>query len=79
MSRLGHEIVAGRVAIEQALFFHFRLTIREISSILNVKYSTVYWNVWRTKAAVIPWSMRKHKAEAIQAAACFVPQSRQVE
>ena len=65
-NRTGVEIVGGRVAQQQALFFHFGLTMREISRRMGVAYSTVYWNVWRGE--VIPWAMRKHKAEAIEAA-----------
>lgn len=68
MSRQGSEIIAGPTAIQQALFFHFRLTLREIATAMNVKYTTVYSSVWR-QTSVMPWEIRKHKSEAIAAAA----------
>lgn len=67
----GHERIAGRAAIQQALFFHYGLTMREIATLLGLKYTTVYWNVWRLvgkETALLPWNARKHKAEAIRAA-----------
>lgn len=70
LSRQGSEIIAGPTAIQQALFFHFRLSIREIATITGVQYHTVYGSVWKRSGnnRAYPWEVRKHKDEAIEAA-----------
>lgn len=74
MSRQGSEIIAGTTAIQQALFFHYGLSMRDIANAMNLQYTTVYTNVWRRndRCRSYPWSLRKHKHEAIAAAGAVV-------
>lgn len=57
----------GTVAIQQALFFHFRLTIRQISALVQRRYNTVHSNV-TGYIGQMPWWRRQNKELAIEAA-----------
>ena len=62
------ERIAGRVAIQQALFWHFRMGIPEIAALLDSNYFAVYRAVSPSSSQVRGWHRRTHKAEAIAAA-----------
>ena len=62
----GGEKVAGRAAVQQALYHHFGMSIHEIAALCGVSYEAVHHGLF--DADLLPWNARKHQTEAIQKA-----------
>ena len=66
--RKSREIQGAKTAVMQALFIELRVPLTEIARLMQVKYTTVYTSVWRSRkrhGTVLPWNMRRHQQEAI--------------
>ena len=58
----------GVVAIQQALFFKFNCSIRQVATIMGMSYCTAYSNIWRVRfgyGTVLSWNVRRRQQEAI--------------